>query len=212
MLYLALSSLQGTQQGDAARKLYGLAPGEVGLQLTPGLVPDPIDVECPTRTHHGFTTKAYRARVWKEGQLVWRGDSVHPPLRKHVDDAWEVPHDVVMETMYPGYADLSTGQEIERAMDMGRWLAVDVAHLQIQQNAGALSDVSLNRILQYDRIAEVHVSTSDGVKDVHGRVNKDDFGVEWALERMRNGTPLILECYMHRLTHEQRKAQVEVFL
>ena len=78
MLYLALSCFQGRTMTEAAETLVGLAPGRVGLQLTPGCAPSPITVDCPTRTHHGFTPHALKAPVWAAGRLVWHGDSLHP--------------------------------------------------------------------------------------------------------------------------------------
>ena len=57
MLYLALSCFQGRTMTEAARTLVALAPGRVGLQLTPGCAPSPIDVDVPMRTHHGYTPK-----------------------------------------------------------------------------------------------------------------------------------------------------------
>src|SRR5215831_12811608 len=91
MLYLALSCFQGRRMSDAALTLVGLAPGRVGLQLTPGCAPDAFTVDCPTRTHHGFTHQALRARVWERGALLWQGDSVHPPLARDVPDGWRPP-------------------------------------------------------------------------------------------------------------------------
>ena len=41
VLYLALSCFQGRPMGEAARTLVELAPGKVGLQLTPGCAPSP---------------------------------------------------------------------------------------------------------------------------------------------------------------------------
>ena len=49
------------------------------------------------------------------------------------------PADVVMETMYPGYAALANGEQLAAAMNEGRWLAVDVAHLDIQMFHGILA-------------------------------------------------------------------------
>ena len=199
MLYLALSCFQGRRMSDAAETLAGLAPGRVGLQLTPGCAPSPIDVDCPVRTHHGFTTRALRAPVWDGGTLAWRGDSVHPPFQRHAPDGWQGPDDVVMETMYPGYADLANGEQIAAAMDRGRWLAVDVAHLDIQLYHGVLEKAVLRRLLSYERVAEVHVSTSHEHRDTHARLTTPTWGVEWAREHLAAGTPVILECYMHQL-------------
>ena len=93
-------------------------------------------------------------------------------------------------------------------MDAGRHLAVDVAHLGIQTYHGVLTDRTLRRLLDYERVAEVHVSTSDEHRDSHGPLTDTTWGVEWARERLRAGTPVILECYMHKLAEEQRLEQV----
>jgi hypothetical protein len=193
---------------DAAETLLALAPGRVGLQLTAGCAPSPVNVSCPTRTHHGFTHRALRAPVWDGGTQVWHGDSMHPPLERHAPDGWQPPDDVVLETMYPGYAALSNGDQIAAAMDAGRWLAVDVAHLDIQRYHGILPDGVLNRLLDYERVAEVHVSTSHEARDAHAKVTLSTWGIEWARARLAAGTPVILECYMHKLSHEERLEQL----
>jgi hypothetical protein len=193
---------------DAAQTLAALAAGRVGLQLTPGCAPSAIDVTCPLRTHHGFTHRALRAQVWDGGTLVWQGDSVHPPLERQVPDDWQPPDDVVLETMYPGYAALSNGDQIAAAMDEGRWLAVDVAHLDIQRYHGILAPSVLRRLLNYPHIAEVHVSTSREHRDTHAKISASTWGIEWARTRLAAGTPVILECYMHKLSHEERLEQI----
>jgi hypothetical protein len=208
VLYLALSCFQGRRMSDAAETLAALAPGGVGLQLTAGCAPSPINVACPLRTHHGFSYRALRAQVWDGGTLVWHGDSVHPPLQRQVPDDWQTPDDVVLETMYPGYAALANGDQIAAAMDEGRWLAVDIAHLAIQMHHGLLSPSVLHRLLDYARIAEVHVSTSRESRDTHAKLSATTWGVEWARARLAAGTPVILECYMHKLSHEERLEQI----
>src|SRR3954470_16176925 len=142
---------------DAAETLVALAPGRVGLQLTPGCAPSPIDVACPTRTHHGFTHQALRGRVWEGGTLQWQGDTPPPPQQRDVPEGWQPPDGVVLETMYPGYAALANGDQIAAAMDAGRWLAVDIAHLGIQMYHGILDNTVLRRLMDYERVAEVHV-------------------------------------------------------
>jgi hypothetical protein len=194
--------------GEAAQTLLALAPGRAGLQLTAGCAPSLIDVDCPLRTHHGFTQRALRARVWDGGTLTWQGDSLHPPLQRQVPDDWQPPDDVVLETMYPGYAALANGDQIAAAMDAGRWLAVDIAHLGIQMYHGILAKSVLQRLLDYERIAEVHVSTSQEARDTHARLSDTTWGVEWARARLAAGTPVILECYMHKLSHEERLEQI----
>src|SRR5579883_1581848 len=193
---------------DAAETLVALAPGRVGLQLTAGCAPGPIELSCPTRTHHGFTRRALRAPVWDGGALVWQGDSAHPPRVGEVPDGWRPPDGVVLETMYPGYADLADGDQIAAAMDRGRWLAVDVAHLDIQTYHGILPNSVLQRLLDYERVAEVHVSASREHRDTHAKLSTPTWGIEWARERLAAGTPVILECYMHKLSHEERLEQV----
>lgn len=193
---------------DAAETLVALAPGRVGLQLTAGCAPSPINVTCPMRTHHGFTSRALRATVWDGGTLMWHGDSLHPPLQRQVPDGWRPPDDVVLETMYPGYAALANGDQIAAAMDAGRWLAVDVAHLGIQMYHGILGKPVLQRLLDYERIAEVHVSTSKEHRDTHARLSTSTWGIEWARARLAAGTPVVLECYMHKLSHEERLEQI----
>jgi hypothetical protein len=160
------------------------------------------------RTHHGFTYHALRAPVWDNGTLVWHGDSLHPPKKQETPDGWQAPTDVVMETMYPGYAALADGDQIAAAMDEGRWLAVDVAHLDIQMHHGILAKPTLQRILDYGRVAEVHVSTSHETRDSHSRLSASTWGIEWARARLQAGTPVILECYMHKLSAEERLEQV----
>jgi hypothetical protein len=208
MLYLALSCFQSRRMSDAARTLVALAPGRVGLQLTAGCAPSPIDVDCPTRTHHGFCRQALRARVWDGGTLLWHGDSIHPPPQREVPDDWQPPDDVVLETMYPGYAALANGNQIAAAMDAGRWLAVDVAHLGIQMHHGILDKPVLRRLLDYERVAEVHVSTSREDRDTHSKLTDTTWGVDWARDHLARGTPVILECYMHKLSEEERLEQV----
>lgn len=207
-LYLALSCFQGRRMDEAAQALLSLAPGRVGLQLTPGCAPGPIAVDCPLRTHHGFTPRGLKARVWDGGELIWHGDSVHPPLARQVPDDWQPPEELVLETMYPGYAALASGKQIEAAIGAGRWLAVDVAHLGIQRYHGLLSQTTLNRLLEYERVAEVHVSTSQEHRDTHGRLTDETWGVEWARDRLAAGIPVILECYMHKLSVEEQLEQV----
>ena len=212
MLYLALSCFQGRRMSDAAETLAALAPGRVGLQLTPGCAPSPITVTCLTRTHHGFTTRALRTPVWDGETLMWHGDSLHPPLQRNVPDDWQPPDGVVLETMYPGYAALANGDQIAAAMDAGRWLAVDVAHLDIQMFHGVLAKPVLHRLLSYERVAEVHVSTSHEHRDTHAKLSAPTWGIEWARAHLAAGTPVILECYMHKLSHEERLEQVALML
>jgi hypothetical protein len=114
--------------------------------------------------------------------------------------------------MYPGYAALANGDQIAAAMDQGRRLAVDVAHLDIQMHHGILAKSVLQRLLNYERVAEVHVSTSHEARDTHAELTISNWGVEWARAQYALGTPVILECYMHKLSHDDRIKQIEWLL
>jgi hypothetical protein len=93
-------------------------------------------------------------------------------------------------------------------MDGGRWLAVDVAHLDIQIFHSILAKSVLQRFLNYERVAEVHVSTSHEHRDTHAKLFTFSWGIEWARAHLAAGTPVILECYMHKLSHEERLEQI----
>ncbi|MCP3065110.1 hypothetical protein LXT21_40695 [Myxococcus sp. K38C18041901] len=204
----------------AAEELLSL-PGVDGLQLTPGNAPTEGFLESlarqgvPTRTHHGFDARALRSRVWSDtARCMVRSDSVHPPRdvdaasahwRKRAE-AGDYAH-LTLETMYPGHA-LGTGDALQWAMDLGLRLAVDVSHLHIQRTAGRLSDAVLHRLWDHPHIDEVHVSANPGDRDAHEPLTADTFGLGWARERMRSGLPVIFECYLHRLTPDERREQL----
>ena len=230
MLYLALSCLQGHPALDAALELSVIAPGHAGLQLTPGCYPtelSPQTIPVPQRTHHGYVPDAYNSQVWStEGELLWHGHSVHPPLRKNlrIPSQWRKPEPgaCVLETMYPGYVWLSAGIEIDNAMNEGYELAVDIAHLAIMRRLDILGDGTLRRIFAYGRIAEIHVSRSVGKSDSHrplmhdypgaDRDPNDVLGLAWAIERFKDGVPVIYETYIHKLSQQERQDQVGIIL
>ena len=211
MLFLALSCLQGRPLGGAYAELAAL-PGVDGIQLTPGCQPTPGFAPTGiTRTHHGFTPRAFRTRaVWSDdGTCLVASDSVHPPRA----DAPAAAHFLerpapILETMYPGYA-LGDGTALVDAMRRGLPLAVDVSHLFMQRAQGCLDEATLARVLDYDRVAEVHVSANDGRRDLHAPLTADSFGLAWARERLAQ-LPVILECYFHQLTADQRRAQIDL--
>jgi sugar phosphate isomerase/epimerase len=218
MLYLALSCLQGRPALQACRDLRALGAG--GIQLTPGNVPDPALpaelTDVPVRTHHGFSWKAMKQRVWDDsGRCRVTADSVHPPTdREPAFESWwqalrESSGSAIYETMYPGYR-LGNGEEIERAMDEGLSLAVDVSHVHIQRSSGAMTPDTWRRLQRYAAIAELHVSDNSGRIDSHRPLTLATFGLGWAKERASTGIPLVLECYMHRLCDTERRNQVEL--
>jgi len=116
-------------------------------------------------------------------------------------------NEVIVETMYPGRG-LGTAAELETAMDLGVRMAVDISHLYIQKCKGVLSAATEARLLDYDKIAEIHISACDGRGDQHRPLQGNEEWLSWALARMAEGVPTILESYMHRLDKDQRKRQI----
>lgn len=191
--------------------------GVDGVQLTPGNMPTPAFAAHVaasgrrTRTHHGFTPTAFKTPVWADdGQCLVTSDSVHPPRHdapaaaRFLDGA-----PPVLETMYPGWA-LGDAASLRDAMARGLALAVDVSHLYIGHTQGVLDEATIARVLDYDRIAEVHVSANDGRRDLHQPLQHDSFGLAWARARLAAGTPVILECYFHKLSARERRAQIDL--
>jgi hypothetical protein len=218
VLFLAMSCLQGRPMDRAFTDL--CVDGVDGIQLTPGNQPTEGFAAAvgrsrrAIRTHHGFSYRAFRTKdVWSErGACLVTSDSVHPPRAEHAAAATFLDEPVglpILETMYPGYA-LADGPALERAMALGLQLAVDVSHLYIQRTQGVLGDATLARVLDYERIAEVHVSANDGRRDLHAPLTEASFGLAWARQRLAAGTPTILECYFHRLTPVERRAQIDL--
>lgn len=201
----------------AARELLSLGP--IGLQLTPGCVPTRgfagqlDEAGITTRTHQGFSFGARRSLVWDGLTLVCRSDSVHPPKDADLSAGFLAGaangdfDGVVMETMYPGHC-LGTGRELEQAMDMGMSLAVDVSHVHIQLDSGAMRPATWDRLQAYDHVDEVHVSSNDGRSDQHRPVSEATFGFDWATTKAATGTPVILESYMHRQSETERHEAV----
>jgi sugar phosphate isomerase/epimerase len=188
----------------AFEELYALADG---VQLTPGNHPTPgfraHVAGRVTRTHHGFDFEHRLRAVWRDGRCVTDATSVHPPeTLEEMEGAT-----VTLETMYPGHR-LGSGEELAWAMARGLSLAVDVSHLFIQRTAGVLDDRTLARLLDYDRIEEVHCSANDGRRDAHASMRADSFGLDWARARLAAGTPVIVECYMHKMSVDDRRRQV----
>lgn len=218
-IFLAMSCFQGRTQDQAWDALLALQPD--GVQLTPGNLPSPgfearvRDSGVPVRLHHGFAWDRYRAPVYEGLRLAIGTDgarSVHPPQAACGDfDAWleaAVGDDAIFETMYPGYH-LGTGAQLRAAMSAGLRLAVDIAHLHIQTEVGALDEVTRAMLFEYERIEEVHVSANDGRGDQHRPIDHSTPHLRWAGARAHAGAVLVLECYMHRLDSAARRAQLD---
>jgi sugar phosphate isomerase/epimerase len=210
MLHLALSCLQGRPMSMAFDSLRKLGP--MGIQLTPGnLVTEDFEQQVArsglaVRTHHGFSFTSRKTAVWGEdGRCLVDSQSVHPDKRGLPAEPLSGP---ALETMYPGES-LGTGEELERAMREGRRLAVDVSHVYIQTCQGVISAQTWRRLMDYERIVEVHVSANDGRSDSHRPIGPDTFGLDWAKAKGAAGTPVILESYFHKLDEDQRRRQLD---
>jgi hypothetical protein len=222
--YVAMSCLQGRPMQAAFDDLARLA---CGIQLTPGNLPTPAFAAhvaartaiTPTRRHHGFAYALRKApAVWSDGgACMVASESVHPPLADEPAAAgWEAWYAEtsrakrpIVEVMYPSYT-LGDGAAIERAIDAGWDLAVDTSHAFIQITQGAMTPAQWQRLCDYDRVAEVHVSANRGEFDSHQPVAADTFGLAWARARLAAGTPVVLECYMHKLAIDERRRQVDL--
>jgi hypothetical protein len=117
-------------------------------------------------------------------------------------------HHLILETMYPRYY-LGNSDELAAAMDLELQLAVDVSHIYIQLCQGSLSDTVWRRLQEYEYIREFHLSSNTGASDIHRPIDKNTFGYGWVKERALS-IPVILECYMHCLSNEERTGQIEL--
>ena len=207
MIFAALSCLQGRLLREAVDDLLKLDID--GIQLTPGNVPKPGDreaVKCTTRTHHGFSWTSMKKEVWEGKRLCVESDSIHPMLAGDFED---LPHSPVYEVMYPGYV-LGNGKQVKRAMELGFKLAVDISHVFIQLQEGAMTQATWQQLSEYDKIVEIHVSQNNGKQDTHRPLTEQTWGLEWARARERAGTLLVVEGYMHRLSVCDRKRQIDI--
>ncbi|MGC4117888.1 MAG: hypothetical protein QM765_25745 [Myxococcales bacterium] len=217
MLFVAMSALQGRPMNQAFDELSALG---VAIELTPGnhvTVGFREHVErsgVSTRAHHGFAWDARRTETWVDGACVVSSESVHPPLLDSPSAAtwWQwfetAERTPILETMYPSYT-LGDGAAIERLMDRGVALAVDISHVFIQRTQGTMTEATWQRLMDYDRIAEVHVSANGGRHDSHQPLSSTTFGLAWARDRFAAGTPTVIECYMHTLDDGERRRQLD---
>jgi hypothetical protein len=199
-----------------------LRPLADGVQLTPGNVPTADfrqhvgAAATAVRRHHGFAFAARRREVWAaDGSCRVTAESVHPPTSDHaaardfLARLAALPASVVLETMYPGYC-LGDDASLGQAMALGRPLAVDVSHVYLARVAGTMMAAMWARLQEYEHVVEVHLSANDGRSDAHRPLGRDAFGLGWAQARGRAGTPVVLECYLHRLDGDERRRQVDL--
>lgn len=201
--------------GQKQAYLQLMSLGVDGIQLTPGNKPDGLDVlTLPNVSyHHGFTFRSKRQKVWDtDGTCLVENQTVHPPdfIKEAVNKyTWfnyinEHP-EIVLETMYPARGSdypLSDSNSLNWAMDNNRPLAVDISHLKIQKE---LDNKTLNRLLNYDNIREIHVSDNNGQHDSHIAICDNTYLLSWAKERPE---VKVLECYMHRMSEQEREKQI----
>ena len=197
------------------------ALGAQGIQLTPGNAPTPqfaahvARSKLPYRIHHGFSWLKRRRPVWNEKDLVTHADSVHPPetMAEREWQAWLEDYadsHPILEIMTPGNR-LGSSSEIMHAMERGVRLALDLSHLHILRCQGVLSDQDTRDLLNYEHIAEVHVSHDNGERDAHTSLTADTYGLAYARERIGE-LPVVLEGYMHKLPTDLRQEQLALLL
>ena len=54
------------------------------------------------------------------------------------------------------------------------------------------------------------MSANDGRHDSHQPLRGDSFGLGWARARLAIGDPVVFECYLHRLSDAERRAQLDL--
>lgn len=193
-----------------------------GLQLTPGNIPSKNFENWLNQNkikfiyHHGFSWFALKQKVWDEnGKCLVNSDSIHPPEKNTLDtEKWykilednDLP---TLETMYPNYF-LGSGSEIEMAMSLKIKLAVDISHIYIQKYNNLISDKVWKKLQNYENIKEIHVSSNLGKFDSHFEISKKSYELNWAIERSKD-IPIILECYMHKLSENDRLKQIKLLV
>lgn len=217
----------------------GLGRGEAGIQLCPGNPPTGFAGALegrPFRKHHTFDPMKRVGLGWHvsgagvldfgplaDGDFSLR--TIHPPFRREgsiheaiscigASDNGRVGLELPMYLDYCGASFVECLKVFESQVP----IAVDVSHLNIAVQEWKSSEVTefLDRAegaAVSGRLLEIHVSANNGRSDQHRPITNDDFGIAWAKRVSREyGIPLVLECYMHRLTHQERIQQVRSVL
>lgn len=217
--YLAMSALQGKDQIEAYNQLISLNPD--GFQLTPGnkinkSFKDTISV--PYTLHHCYSWDKLRVELYDfDGNLrvhIEDNQSIHPPIPGKYTKSFRywldnVAADHIIENMYPGYF-LGNDEELNALMDKNQRMAIDVSHLYICMFQKSISEKTLQRILNYQNIKEVHISQNDGRSDSHRYVTHNMPFADWAKERAKDGITIVFESYFHRLNQSERLEQMEL--
>jgi hypothetical protein len=80
----------------------------------------------------------------------------------------------------------------------------------MQRAAGVLDDAVWRRRAAYPRGGEVDQEANAGPPAHPAPIDERTFGLGWARARLAAGTPVVLECYMHRMTRDERRRQIDV--
>ena len=230
-LYIAMSCLQGTPDDIALADLVPLAKktGCTGIQLTPGNAPRLKErllgalSGLKARTHHSYSAERTVGASWhrKDGVLTFgspsEGRSIHPPFEREgtLEEACaffsqsKMLVELPLYTQYLG-ATYKECMALYEATPFGA--AIDVSHLNIALVSGGWTPKQANELLNLPNIKEIHVSANDGRRDQHRPLFDTDYGISWAKERAQDGTPVILECYMHNLEASKKEQQIELIL
>lgn len=214
MLYLAFSCLQGRPMTLAYQELLKLDPD--GIQLTPGNIPTPNfqeEVKIPYRLHHGFSWTERKREVWNDNNEainIEKERSIHPPMKGDFNSWIQNVGDHILEIMYPGdkYL-LSNDEQVNTAMDFKKRLAIDISHINIMFKQKEIGQETLDRLLSYNKICEIHVSHNAGNFDTHRLLIKESFLLEWAKSKLKD-LPVVYESYFHKLTDKEREHQIKM--
>lgn len=217
MLFAALSCLQRRGQWEAAQELLQLPVD--GLQLTPGNKPDWDEqslarlAETRTNRHQGHSFEKMLSPVYDhKDQLQWQHGSVH------AHENWRElgARGITVETMYPNskypYA-LMTNREYLEAIRLQTPLALDLSHADICISQGLVSEPAVTQLLVHGNIQELHVSYNNGRHDTHSPIpdNYHWLGEVIAWAKAHPDRPVVVECYLHKLSPTDRRRQFDLF-
>lgn len=190
------------------------------------------------KRHHGYSETDIKESVWRKvanGHYFYSAthivnnqnsivqDSVHPPpMADFLDDTapenviLEYPSEVALEIMYVSNHNypLTTIEEVKRAMDNGQALALDLSHVDINQKFGRAAEWEqlIEKLLDYKKLKEIHMSQSIHERDAHARLSSQAFKLDVAREWHKRNKVLVLECYMHKMSQKERQDQINLLV
>lgn len=214
MLFAALSCYQGKTMQEGYDNLLKL--NVEGIQLTPGNIPTKdFKLDIPYRLHHTFSFNSNIGRIYDNNYITNINSpdhSIHPPKRCQYTGKFEdwlnrVHSNTILEIMYPIYY-LSNDKEINMLLDKHQPVAVDISHLFICLSQKSISEETLNRIMNYDNIKEIHFSHNNGKFDSHQPMNDKTPFLSWGKER--NNVPWIYESLLHKASYDEAMFQLDI--